>query len=211
MLRYIPTRTSTNIGDTCKIWIASNSDYIVNSSLFLWKDRKSYWDDWICLFMSVKQKFTICVSVVQKGKRCQRTVRPQDPIRITFAGCSTAQQYRPRTCGTCTDGRCCTPSLSRTVSLHFHCSDGEGFYRNVMWIQRCSCSTSCHSDSRPSSPSVSLHNDIHTFRHWGRLVLPGSDPASWVNTLHLPTPTASHSDRGVTCVASNQVTHLLAL
>ncbi|XP_035022778.2 cellular communication network factor 1, like 2 [Hippoglossus stenolepis] len=101
----------------------------------------------------------------KKGKRCQRTVRPQDPIRITFAGCSTAQQYRPRTCGTCTDGRCCTPSLSRTVRLHFHCPDGEGFYRNVMWIQRCSCSTSCHSNSRPSSPSVSLHNDIHTFRH----------------------------------------------
>ncbi|XP_053277608.1 cellular communication network factor 1, like 2 [Pleuronectes platessa] len=101
----------------------------------------------------------------KKGKRCQRTVRPKDPIRITFAGCSTAQQYRPRTCGTCTDGRCCTPALSRTVSLHFHCPDGEGFYRNVMWIQRCSCSTSCHSNSGPSSPSVSLHNDIHTFRH----------------------------------------------
>ncbi|XP_062240871.1 cellular communication network factor 1, like 2 [Platichthys flesus] len=101
----------------------------------------------------------------KKGKRCQRTVRPKDPIRITFAGCSTAQQYRPRTCGTCIDGRCCMPALSRTVSLHFHCPDGEGFYRNVMWIQRCSCSTSCHSNSWPSSPSVSLYNDIHTFRH----------------------------------------------
>ncbi len=108
-------------------------------------------------------------SVIQKGKKCRRTVRPEEPVRITFAGCSTAQVYRPRTCGTCTDGRCCTPSLSRTVRLRFHCSDGEGFYKNVMWIQRCSCNTSCPLHSGPSSPSISLHNDIHTFRHWGWL------------------------------------------
>lgn len=102
----------------------------------------------------------------KKGKKCQRTVRPQQPVSITFAGCSTAPRYRPRTCGTCTDGRCCTPSLSRTVRLHFHCPDGESFYRNAMWIQRCACSTSCRAHSRaPPSPSVSLHNDIHTFRH----------------------------------------------
>ncbi|XP_033474391.2 cellular communication network factor 1, like 2 [Epinephelus lanceolatus] len=101
----------------------------------------------------------------KKGKKCQRTVRPQEPVRITFAGCSTTQQYRPRTCGACTDDRCCTPSLSRTVLLHFHCPDGESFYRNMMWIQRCSCNTRCCVHSRPSSPSVTLHNDIHTFRH----------------------------------------------
>lgn len=107
------------------------------------------------------------VSVIQKGKKCQRTVRPQEPVRITFAGCSTAQLHRPRTCGTCTDGRCCTPSLSRTVRLRFDCPDGEGFSRNVMWIQRCNCSTRCRTHDGPSIPSVSLHNDIHTFRHWG--------------------------------------------
>ncbi|KAM6944193.1 LOW QUALITY PROTEIN: cellular communication network factor 1, like 2 [Lycodopsis pacificus] len=101
----------------------------------------------------------------KKWKKCQRTVRPQEPIRITFAGCSTSQRYRPRTCGTCTDDRCCTPSLSRTVMLRFHCPDGEGFYRKVMWIQRCSCNTSCLIHSGPSGPSVSLHNDIHTFSH----------------------------------------------
>ncbi|XP_026176477.1 cellular communication network factor 1, like 2 isoform X2 [Mastacembelus armatus] len=101
----------------------------------------------------------------KKGKKCLRSVRPQEPVSITFAGCSTAQRYRPRSCGTCTDGRCCIPSLSRTVQLRFHCPDGEAFYRNVMWIQRCSCSTRCLIHSRLSSPSVSLHNDTHTFRH----------------------------------------------
>lgn len=102
---------------------------------------------------------------IKKGKKCQRTVRQKEPVRITFAGCSTEKRYHPRTCGTCSDDRCCTPSLSHTVRLHFHCPDGEDFYRNVMWIQRCSCNTRCRTHSGPSSPSVSLHNDVHTFRH----------------------------------------------
>ncbi|XP_056141529.1 cellular communication network factor 1, like 2 isoform X2 [Lampris incognitus] len=100
----------------------------------------------------------------KRGKRCQRTVRPRESIRITFAGCSTAQRYRPRTCGACGDGRCCTPSLSRTVRLRFHCLDGESFARDLMWIQRCSCTNSCRSRVPASGPSVSLYNDIHTFR-----------------------------------------------
>ncbi|XP_029998878.1 CCN family member 1-like [Sphaeramia orbicularis] len=102
--------------------------------------------------------------VSKRGKKCQRTSRPQDPVRITFAGCSTAPRYRPRTCGACTDGRCCTPSLSRTVRLRFQCPDGEAFYHNVMWIQRCSCTESCPRYGA-SSPAISLYNDIHVFRH----------------------------------------------
>ncbi|XP_030579683.1 cellular communication network factor 1, like 2 [Archocentrus centrarchus] len=98
-----------------------------------------------------------------KEKKCQRTFRPHKPISITFSGCFTARRYRPRTCGACTDGRCCAPSVSRTVQLHFHCPSGDTFY-NVMWIQRCSCSTSCGKDTDHSSSLVSLYNDIHTFR-----------------------------------------------
>uniref|UniRef100_A0A3Q3FQJ0 Cellular communication network factor 1, like 2 n=1 Tax=Kryptolebias marmoratus TaxID=37003 RepID=A0A3Q3FQJ0_KRYMA len=101
--------------------------------------------------------------VVKKGKKCQRTVRPQRAVRITFAGCLTVQRFRPHTCGTCTDGRCCTPSVTRTVRLLFRCSDKETFY-NVMWIKRCHCSRSCHTDVQPSGSSVSLYNDIHTFK-----------------------------------------------
>ncbi|KAM9547222.1 cellular communication network factor 1, like 2 [Salvelinus alpinus] len=102
---------------------------------------------------------------IKRLKKCQRTVRPQEPIRINFAGCSTTRRHRPHTCGSCADGRCCTPSLTRTVRLRFQCPDGEGFTRNVMWIQSCSCKKSCHNHSSPSRPSVSLHNDIHNFRH----------------------------------------------
>ncbi|KAM3868014.1 cellular communication network factor 1, like 2 [Diretmus argenteus] len=113
----------------------------------------------------IRQCDTQLPTAGKKAKKCQRTVRPQEPIRITFAGCSTAQRYRPRTCGICTDNRCYAPSLSRTVRLRFHCPDGEGFYRNVMWIQRCGSRESCPGGAGPSRPSISLHNDIHTFRH----------------------------------------------
>uniref|UniRef100_A0A8C6M034 Cellular communication network factor 1, like 2 n=1 Tax=Nothobranchius furzeri TaxID=105023 RepID=A0A8C6M034_NOTFU len=96
------------------------------------------------------------------GKKCQRTVRPQEAVRVSFAGCATAQRYRPRTCGGCTDGRCCTPSSSRTVRLRFKCPDGESFYY-IMWIQSCHCSRSCFPYSGLlTGPSVSLYNDIHT-------------------------------------------------
>ncbi|KAI1900647.1 hypothetical protein AGOR_G00052070 [Albula goreensis] len=103
---------------------------------------------------------------LRRGKKCQRTVRPREPVRITFAGCSTTRRYRPRSCGSCSDGRCCTPSLVRTVRLRFRCPDGETFTRNVMWIQRCQCGEgTCQSHGPAPPPSVSLHNDIHTFSH----------------------------------------------
>uniref|UniRef100_W5KDB5 Cellular communication network factor 1, like 2 n=1 Tax=Astyanax mexicanus TaxID=7994 RepID=W5KDB5_ASTMX len=101
---------------------------------------------------------------VRKGKKCRRTVRPREPEQITFAGCSTVRRYRPRTCGSCVDGRCCRQSETRTVPLRFHCADGESFTRSVMLIQRCRCSKSyCSTDRDHSAPAVSLHNDIHTF------------------------------------------------
>ena len=151
------------------------------------------------------------ISVFQKGKKCQRTVRSKEPVRITFAGCSTVQLYRPRSCGTCTDDRCCTPSLSRTVRLRFHCSDGEGFYRNVMWIQRCSCSTSCRTLSGPSSPSVSLHNDIHVFRHWGWLIILSPGLTQWAKDSPLksrPPPCVSAGWAAATLSLTRQYTRL---
>uniref|UniRef100_A0A672J5Y8 Cellular communication network factor 1, like 2 n=1 Tax=Salarias fasciatus TaxID=181472 RepID=A0A672J5Y8_SALFA len=96
------------------------------------------------------------------GKKCQRTVRPLEPVSITFGSCSTAPRYRPRSCGSCSDGRCCTPSLSRTVRLRFHCPDGDTFY-SVMWVQRCSCGRRCRLDAGAFSPVVDLHNDVHNF------------------------------------------------
>ncbi|KAI7797470.1 cellular communication network factor 1, like 2 [Triplophysa rosa] len=102
---------------------------------------------------------------LKKGQKCRKTLRSREPEHITFAGCTTVRRYRTRTCGLCVDGRCCQPSASRTVRLHFRCADGEDITRNVMWIQRCRCSKKYCGVQRDSSPSLSLHNDIHTFPH----------------------------------------------
>ncbi|KAL2092426.1 hypothetical protein ACEWY4_012224 [Coilia grayii] len=102
-------------------------------------------------------------ATIKKGKKCRRNTRPREAVSITVAGCSTARRYRPRSCGSCSDGRCCWPSQSRTVRLRFHCPEGDAITRNVLWIQRCRCRQSCPSSAQPG-PSVSLHNDIHTFQ-----------------------------------------------
>ncbi|XP_055055511.2 cellular communication network factor 1, like 1 [Misgurnus anguillicaudatus] len=105
---------------------------------------------------------------VKKGKKCQRTTRPQKPVQITFAGCFTAQRYRPRSCGSCSDGRVCVPSVTRTVRLHFHCPgpEQEDFTRNVMWIQRCNCSQRNKRQGLFSQTElINLPNDIHVFTH----------------------------------------------
>ncbi|KAL4622648.1 hypothetical protein GN956_G19785 [Arapaima gigas] len=101
--------------------------------------------------------------LLKRGKKCQRTVRPKETVRIKFADCFTMQQYRLRFCGSCSDGRCCTPSLTRTVKLQFLCLDGEIITHRFMWIHRCHCLRSCPSKDPPSGPSVNLHSDIHTF------------------------------------------------
>ncbi|XP_076846464.1 cellular communication network factor 1, like 2 [Brachyhypopomus gauderio] len=100
--------------------------------------------------------------VVRRGKKCVRAARSREPEHITFAGCSTVRRYRPRTCGSCSDGRCCRPSESRTVRMRFRCPDGESVTRNVMWIRRCRCGRR-HCDGDEAAPSVSLRNDVHTF------------------------------------------------
>ncbi|KAK2840638.1 hypothetical protein Q7C36_012217 [Tachysurus vachellii] len=104
------------------------------------------------------------MTAVRKEKKCRRTLRSREPEHISFGGCTTVRRYRPKTCGSCTDGRCCRPSETRTVRLRFRCPDGENITRNIMWIQQCRCSKSwCSAQRDDSPPSVSLHNDIHTF------------------------------------------------
>ncbi|MFT7817551.1 hypothetical protein Z043-111182 [Arapaima gigas] len=101
-----------------------------------------------------------------RGERCEHTVRPLKPIHITFAGCSTVRRYRPKTCGSCGDGRCCTPLVTRTVRLRFRCPGRHGFTRDVMWVQRCHCDISCL-DASPAASIVppNLPSDIHTYGH----------------------------------------------
>ncbi|XP_029976190.1 CCN family member 2-like isoform X2 [Salarias fasciatus] len=84
---------------------------------------------------------------IRKGKKCIRTPRAQLWMRFRLSGCSSSRLYRPRFCGVCTDGRCCTPSTSVTASVEFRCPEGDVFTRKMMFIKTCSCHHHCQQDN----------------------------------------------------------------
>ncbi|XP_038601195.1 CCN family member 1 [Tachyglossus aculeatus] len=103
-------------------------------------------------------------SSLKKGKKCSKTKKSQAPVRFTYAGCSSMKKYRPKYCGSCVDGRCCSPQQTRTVKIRFRCEDGETFTKNVMMIQSCRCNYNCPHANEAVFPFYRLFNDIHKFR-----------------------------------------------
>lgn len=101
---------------------------------------------------------------LQKGKKCSKTKKSPEPVHFTYAGCSSVKKYRPKYCGSCVDGRCCTPQQTRTVKMRFRCEDGEMFSKNVMMIQSCRCNYNCPHANEAAFPFYRLFNDIHKFR-----------------------------------------------
>lgn len=102
-------------------------------------------------------------SQLKKGKKCTKTKKSQAPVRYSYAGCYSVKKYRPKYCGSCVDGRCCTPQQTRTVKIRFRCEDGETFTKNVMMIQSCRCNYNCP-HANEAYPYYRLFNDIHKFR-----------------------------------------------
>ncbi|XP_058917586.1 CCN family member 1 [Kogia breviceps] len=103
-------------------------------------------------------------SSLKKGKKCSKTKKSPEPVKFTYAGCSSMKKYRPKYCGSCVDGRCCTPQQTRTVKMRFRCEDGETFSKNVMMIQSCRCNYNCPHANEAAFPFYRLFNDIHKFR-----------------------------------------------
>ncbi|XP_017343621.1 CCN family member 1 [Ictalurus punctatus] len=103
-------------------------------------------------------------SSLKKGKKCNRTKKSAQAVKFTYAGCSSLKKYRPKYCGSCVDGRCCSPQQTRTVRVKFRCEDGETFNKNVMLIETCKCSFNCPHTNEASYPFYRLFNDIHKFR-----------------------------------------------
>ncbi|XP_030583315.1 CCN family member 1 isoform X2 [Archocentrus centrarchus] len=103
-------------------------------------------------------------SSLKKGKKCSRTKRSSQPVKFTYAGCSSLKKYKPRYCGTCVDSRCCSPHDTRTIRVKFRCEDGETFYKNIMMIESCKCTYNCPHANEASYPFYRLSNDIHKFR-----------------------------------------------
>ncbi|KAH0631257.1 hypothetical protein JD844_005518 [Phrynosoma platyrhinos] len=72
-----------------------------------------------------------------KGKKCVRNAKSAQAIRFEFTGCTSTRSYRPKFCGRCTDGRCCTPLITSTTEVEFKCPEGDSFVRKMMIIKSC--------------------------------------------------------------------------
>ncbi|XP_074076447.1 CCN family member 1 [Macrotis lagotis] len=103
-------------------------------------------------------------STLKKGKKCSKTRKSTEPTKFTFAGCTSLKKYRPKYCGNCVDGRCCSPQQTRTVKVRFRCEDGDLVTKNVMLIQSCRCIHNCPHGNEGTFPFYRLFNDIHKFR-----------------------------------------------
>ncbi|XP_029440034.1 CCN family member 1-like isoform X2 [Rhinatrema bivittatum] len=78
-------------------------------------------------------------TIRKKGPKCTRLLQADQPRFWLFKDCRSKRALLPNFCGSCTDGRRCLPSKTRTLPLRFYCDRGASLTRNVMWIQNCSC------------------------------------------------------------------------
>lgn len=83
----------------------------------------------------------------QGGRKCLRNRKPRRTIRFEFTGCTSTRSYRPKFCGSCIDGRCCTPHTTHTAEVQFRCPEGDTFVRKMMMIRSCACHHDCPADN----------------------------------------------------------------
>ncbi|MEQ2253371.1 hypothetical protein ILYODFUR_031400 [Ilyodon furcidens] len=93
------------------------------------------------------------VALMQRGSRCQRVVRSDKAVHLSYKNCTSVLAYKPRYCGSCTDGRCCTPYRTKTNLVEFQCSNGKMSRKPVMAILTCVCHTHCPRDNTVWEPS----------------------------------------------------------
>ncbi|XP_045309794.1 CCN family member 3 [Leopardus geoffroyi] len=79
----------------------------------------------------------------KKGKKCLRTTKSLKAIHLQFKNCTSLHTYKPRYCGVCSDGRCCTPHNTKTIQVEFQCSPGQIIKKPVMTIGTCTCHSNC--------------------------------------------------------------------
>ncbi|XP_048364415.1 CCN family member 3 isoform X1 [Sphaerodactylus townsendi] len=79
----------------------------------------------------------------KKGKKCIRTRKSLTAVRLEYKNCTSVQMYKPRYCGVCNDGRCCTPHSTKTIHVEFRCPHGGTIKHPVMSISTCVCHGSC--------------------------------------------------------------------
>ncbi|XP_066494411.1 CCN family member 2-like [Tiliqua scincoides] len=84
---------------------------------------------------------------IKNGKKCTRNPKPRQTTHFEFTGCTSTRSYRPKFCGSCIDGRCCTPHTTHTAEVEFRCPEGDTFVRKMMMIRSCSCHNDCPIDN----------------------------------------------------------------
>ncbi|KAJ3608855.1 hypothetical protein NHX12_023385 [Muraenolepis orangiensis] len=84
---------------------------------------------------------------IKKGKKCVRTPKAQTGVRFELSGCHSVRLYKPKFCGACTDGRCCTPLATVTAEVEFRCPEGDTFRKRMMFIRSCACHHRCPRDN----------------------------------------------------------------
>ncbi|OCT80366.1 hypothetical protein XELAEV_18027175mg [Xenopus laevis] len=80
---------------------------------------------------------------VPKGKTCQPTFQPPQPVKMVLSECSSVRTYKPTYCGVCKDRRCCIPNKSKMITVRFNCLNEGSFSWKMMWITSCVCQKHC--------------------------------------------------------------------
>ncbi|XP_061477966.1 CCN family member 3-like [Rhineura floridana] len=83
----------------------------------------------------------------KQAKRCVWTKKSLRAIHLEYNNCTSIQTYKPRYCGICNDGRCCTPHTTKTIQVEFHCPQGNIIKHPVMSIMTCVCHGNCPQDN----------------------------------------------------------------
>ncbi|OCT78151.1 hypothetical protein XELAEV_18029259mg [Xenopus laevis] len=81
---------------------------------------------------------------VPKGKTCQPTFQPPQPVKMVISECSSVRTYKPTYCGVCKDRRCCIPNKSKMITVRFNCPNEGSFSWKIMWITSCVCQKQCN-------------------------------------------------------------------
>ncbi|XP_039869137.1 CCN family member 3-like [Simochromis diagramma] len=108
----------------------------------------------LCMIRPCDEQQVQLTQLAQKrGSRCQKMVRSSKAIHLSYKNCTSVQAYKPRFCGSCTDGRCCTPHRTKTALVEFQCANGKTTRKPVMVITTCACHRHCPRDNAAWPPS----------------------------------------------------------
>ncbi|XP_053322469.1 CCN family member 3 [Spea bombifrons] len=87
------------------------------------------------------------VLIGKKGKKCLRVKKSENAVHLEYKNCTSIHAYKPKFCGQCNDGRCCTPHSTKTTQVEFQCPNKRVIKKPVMFINTCVCHHNCPRDA----------------------------------------------------------------